>query len=393
MNNNESQKIYCQRCGAEMNSNSRYCMKCGNLNYDHNANETMRPYIQDNPTGFQGGYQVGSGTNINNSSDQSTIKVANNTGSYVLCYIFNFAAYLIVLVFLLISAFNQPFESIKDFFSSIYPLFGLIVSYLCMYIYSLQLIAMKCNKRWWSVFIPIYNIMMLSEVVYGNKWLGIITLIPIIGQLFFIIMLYKLGQRFQYNGFLTIILTFIIIPAMGFGSHFLDGNIYLGKDRTLENDYKLKKTYFVTAMVVMIFGFVCTFWNNIVNINENVQKVRYYHYVYSSKKVVEKIEMSLRKEYVSCNYRQFDKNNGVYYFYYPDLGKRVFLPLNYFNDPLEAYVKLEIVNGEAKYYVSLTDGKNGFGETLSDDVDFNAVGEYHNLNLYFDMNSLCDTGK
>ena len=81
MNNNESQKIYCQRCGAEMNSNSRYCMKCGNLNYDHNANETMRPYIQDNPTGFQGGYQVGSGTNINNSSDQSTIKVANNRAS------------------------------------------------------------------------------------------------------------------------------------------------------------------------------------------------------------------------------------------------------------------------------------------------------------------------
>ena len=34
--------IYCSRCGAEMNSNSRYCMKCGNLNYNHSANANMK---------------------------------------------------------------------------------------------------------------------------------------------------------------------------------------------------------------------------------------------------------------------------------------------------------------------------------------------------------------
>ena len=44
MNDDGGFTIYCSRCGAEMSSNSRYCMKCGNLNYDHEANKNMRRY-------------------------------------------------------------------------------------------------------------------------------------------------------------------------------------------------------------------------------------------------------------------------------------------------------------------------------------------------------------
>ena len=40
-----------------MNSNSRYCMKCGNLNYDHSANANMKNYIKNDNSS----YQVGSG--------------------------------------------------------------------------------------------------------------------------------------------------------------------------------------------------------------------------------------------------------------------------------------------------------------------------------------------
>ena len=47
MNTDENVPIvYCSRCGAEMKSNSRYCMKCGNLNYEHGANEQMRKYCR-----------------------------------------------------------------------------------------------------------------------------------------------------------------------------------------------------------------------------------------------------------------------------------------------------------------------------------------------------------
>ena len=39
--------MICPRCGAEMSSEQRYCMKCGALNYDHPDNQQMKRYITD----------------------------------------------------------------------------------------------------------------------------------------------------------------------------------------------------------------------------------------------------------------------------------------------------------------------------------------------------------
>ena len=47
MNDEQGSTIYCSRCGAEMKSTSRYCMKCGNLNYDHEDNKDY-VYVIDN---------------------------------------------------------------------------------------------------------------------------------------------------------------------------------------------------------------------------------------------------------------------------------------------------------------------------------------------------------
>ena len=53
--------IYCNRCGAPMKKNQRYCMKCGNLNYDHPDNRSMRAYATGTVTegGQQQPYVVG----------------------------------------------------------------------------------------------------------------------------------------------------------------------------------------------------------------------------------------------------------------------------------------------------------------------------------------------
>lgn len=42
----DNQKIFCSVCGAEMLISSRYCMKCGALNYDHPSNSSMKKYIK-----------------------------------------------------------------------------------------------------------------------------------------------------------------------------------------------------------------------------------------------------------------------------------------------------------------------------------------------------------
>ena len=38
---NDEEMIYCSRCGEAMKASSRYCMKCGNLNYDHPENREV----------------------------------------------------------------------------------------------------------------------------------------------------------------------------------------------------------------------------------------------------------------------------------------------------------------------------------------------------------------
>ena len=40
--------IYCSRCGAEMPANSRYCMKCGNLNEHHPDNNKYSKILNGN---------------------------------------------------------------------------------------------------------------------------------------------------------------------------------------------------------------------------------------------------------------------------------------------------------------------------------------------------------
>ena len=41
---NAADLITCSRCGSEMKKDSRYCMKCGNLNYSHEDNQFMKQY-------------------------------------------------------------------------------------------------------------------------------------------------------------------------------------------------------------------------------------------------------------------------------------------------------------------------------------------------------------
>ena len=57
---NKDYTIYCSRCGAEMKASSRYCMKCGNLNYDHPDNASMKKILGKEQKEASS-YQVGSG--------------------------------------------------------------------------------------------------------------------------------------------------------------------------------------------------------------------------------------------------------------------------------------------------------------------------------------------
>ena len=128
MNDDNGYTIYCSRCGEPMNSNSRYCMKCGNLNYDHPANKNMQKFInKDNNN-----YQVGEGKIISEKSLE--VSEATNTGNPTLCFIVNFSIYLILILICLLSYLSQGYDFQILIFTQ-FPLLVAMISILMMYIY------------------------------------------------------------------------------------------------------------------------------------------------------------------------------------------------------------------------------------------------------------------
>ena len=45
--NDQEEKVYCTRCGAPMKKSARCCLKCGNLNYLNNANDSMNAFMKE----------------------------------------------------------------------------------------------------------------------------------------------------------------------------------------------------------------------------------------------------------------------------------------------------------------------------------------------------------
>ncbi|HTG46984.1 MAG TPA: DUF5684 domain-containing protein [Actinomycetota bacterium] len=79
----------------------------------------------------------------------------------------------------------------------------------------------KADKPGWAAFIPIYNLIVLLEVVGRPVWWIILLLIPIVNIIILIIVDYDLSKSFGHGvGFLIglIFLSWIFLMILGFGS-------------------------------------------------------------------------------------------------------------------------------------------------------------------------------
>ena len=362
--------IYCSRCGSEMNSNSRYCMKCGNLNYDHSANANMKNYIKNDNSS----YQVGSGKSlIANDLNQNRVVYAINTGNKT----FSFYATLILYLFSLIISFilTNRLESfnVMDVLNSFFPYFMILFSVIFFYLYSLQLVFVKCNRPWWASLIPIYNLMVLSDIIYHKKWIGLLCVVPIIGIVVGFILLYQLGKKFKFNGLLTAIFPFIFIPLIGFGNKTFDGFQFVNDKNSLEKDFKRKKIILVMTLLFFIIGIIFIGISNQSAVMNEWSNLKKYYYVYSAKKIVSKTNNKFDRNDYSCDNTT---NNVEYYFYYSNIEDYVYIPFSYLRDGASGYVKIVVIDGKKEIYVSLNDGKNGIPLILVDDIDIDKVIEY-----------------
>ena len=398
MNDNNEFKMICSRCGAEMKSNSRYCMKCGNLNYDHEANQGMKDYMKAGATET---YQVGSGkfivdNNTGSNKNQLITSVANNTGNRAICFLVNFLAYIVVMALGFYASVKDMPLSIDLIINSYFPYICMGVSFIFLYIYSIQLIFIKCNKRWWSALVPIYSNMVFGEIVFNNKLLGLLTLIPILGQIITLVMIYLLARKFNYKGILVILLLLIFPIIIGFGSHLYENHIFVDDDsnKSVERDYKYRKIFLIFSIPFLIIGFVLVFRLNLSFVKEGGKAVNDYYFVIASKKTVNKVKGLVNNGYISCPDSDYKKNSGVYYLYFADIGKFVWLPFYHMRDVISGYVKIDNTSGSSKYYISIGDGNFGFKETLIDKVNKDTVVEYKDIPvLGSDTYNLCTREK
>lgn len=94
-------------------------------------------------------------------------------------------------------------------------------------VYVIQIVGMwkifeKANKPGWAAIIPIYNVIVMLEIVGKPLWWIILFLIPCVNIVFAIWTINLLSKSFgQSEGFTIglILLPFIFYPILGFGNY------------------------------------------------------------------------------------------------------------------------------------------------------------------------------
>ena len=94
------------------------------------------------------------------------------------------------------------------------------IAIIVLVIASMWTIFSKTGKPGWAAIIPIYNIIVLLQIVGKPGWWLILMLIPIINLVFLIIVHHKLSLSFGKSAGFTvglILLGFIFLPILAFG--------------------------------------------------------------------------------------------------------------------------------------------------------------------------------
>ena len=100
---------------------------------------------------------------------------------------------------------------------------GIIVLYVALIVFliiSYWKVFVKAGKPGWAAIVPIYNIVVLLEIVGKPLWWIILLLIPFVNIVIGIILIFALAKAFGKStgfGFGLLFLGFIFIPILAFG--------------------------------------------------------------------------------------------------------------------------------------------------------------------------------
>ena len=212
------ERIPCPKCGQPMQKSARYCIHCGTINAAYETNKKVVSAINKSIAD----YNTGKMPLIKEKNKGAAI--ANNTGNRKLAFILTYLLYLLMIIMTGIATYLTGVNTFDILIMSSYPMTIILISVMFLYIYSIELIFMKCNKPWCDGLVPIYNLIVLGDITFHKKYIGLLSFVPIIGQIFLLVMLYKLGEKFKYSGLLTMLFSILFIPIIGYSDHLYEGN-------------------------------------------------------------------------------------------------------------------------------------------------------------------------
>lgn len=103
-----------------------------------------------------------------------------------------------------------------NIFASPIPWVGGLVA-----IVSLWFIFKKAKKPGWAAIIPIYNTIVMLEIIKRPWWWILLLLVPLVNIVVAIMLTYEMAQAFGKGGWFTVLLIFLPFigyPILAFGS-------------------------------------------------------------------------------------------------------------------------------------------------------------------------------
>lgn len=89
----------------------------------------------------------------------------------------------------------------------------------------------KAGEKPIAVIVPIWNLVVMARIAFGKGAMMLICLIPIVGQIFFLVMQYKFLRRFSKSAAPAILS--ILLPPIGL---FVYPMLAFSKDTPTDND-------------------------------------------------------------------------------------------------------------------------------------------------------------
>jgi hypothetical protein len=95
-----------------------------------------------------------------------------------------------------------------------------VAALIIVLVVSMWVIYVKAGKPGWVSIIPIYNVIVLAEIVGKDWWWGLLTMIPFVGQIIVLYLNVRLaGASGKGMGYAIgmVLLPFVFIPMLAWG--------------------------------------------------------------------------------------------------------------------------------------------------------------------------------